>query len=103
PPPARTAIYPLSLHDALPISLRVEGQEVLQALNDIRHHGAGHTEHQQSERVANPALLCLRVDGGHAIDCSLERPKHGRQEVALADRKSTRLNSSHDQISYAVF
>src|SRR5206468_4469610 len=28
-------------------------------------------------------------------------PRVGRE--ALADRKSTRLNSSHDQISYAVF
>src|SRR2546421_7181267 len=26
-----------------------------------------------------------------------------RTEEAIADRKSTRLNSSHDQISYAVF
>src|SRR2546428_10001514 len=27
----------------------------------------------------------------------------GKLDVAVADRKSTRLNSSHDQISYAVF
>src|SRR5206468_12947728 len=27
----------------------------------------------------------------------------GRVDVLVADRKSTRLNSSHDQISYAVF
>src|SRR2546421_9349873 len=27
----------------------------------------------------------------------------GRQQPAVRDRKSTRLNSSHDQISYAVF
>src|SRR2546430_6473969 len=27
----------------------------------------------------------------------------GEVEVAVADRKSTRLNSSHSQISYAVF
>src|SRR2546428_7412621 len=29
--------------------------------------------------------------------------KHRRVVVASEDRKSTRLNSSHDQISYAVF
>src|SRR2546430_4304031 len=29
--------------------------------------------------------------------------KHGRWLLALIDRKSTRLNSSHSQISYAVF
>src|SRR5206468_9979839 len=28
---------------------------------------------------------------------------HGRAIVVLPDRKITRLNSSHDQISYAVF
>src|SRR2546427_12987088 len=28
---------------------------------------------------------------------------HGMEEVAETDRKSTRLNSSHSQISYAVF
>src|SRR2546430_10381917 len=27
----------------------------------------------------------------------------GKKTVAVADRKSTRLNSSHSQISYAVF
>src|SRR2546421_7182652 len=32
-----------------------------------------------------------RIGGGEAFD------------VVIADRKSTRLNSSHDQISYAVF
>src|SRR2546427_1794202 len=37
-----------------------------------------------------------------------ERERHGRRRVAnvvlvVGDRKSTRLNSSHSQISYAVF
>src|SRR2546421_1362129 len=32
-----------------------------------------------------------------------ERPGHLRSSVGDGDRKSTRLNSSHDQISYAVF
>src|SRR2546430_8140796 len=27
----------------------------------------------------------------------------GREDISLRDRKSTRLNSSHSQISYAVF
>src|SRR2546427_8566981 len=34
--------------------------------------------------------------GGDALEC-------GRDELAGLDRKSTRLNSSHSQISYAVF
>src|SRR5688572_32075578 len=41
-------------------------------------------------------LLGLRLCGGvlHSL---------GRLRVGLLDRKSTRLNSSHSQISYAVF
>src|SRR2546428_5940125 len=31
------------------------------------------------------------------------RPVPGAEECVARDRKSTRLNSSHDQISYAVF
>src|SRR2546421_6662857 len=34
--------------------------------------------------------------------CGTASPQHLAGEL-LADRKSTRLNSSHDQISYAVF
>src|SRR5206468_6779778 len=33
----------------------------------------------------------------------LSAPRVVLEEVRLEDRKSTRLNSSHDQISYAVF
>src|SRR2546428_9465522 len=40
--------------------------------------------------------------------CQISRQKRNRAQTQLArclygDRKSTRLNSSHDQISYAVF
>src|SRR5205085_10228737 len=69
-------------------------------------------------------LLHFRRERGHLahrfVGLVLERPEHsfhaGGQEndrdpvilhpaerSALADRKSTRLNSSHSQISYAVF
>src|SRR2546430_6805934 len=32
-----------------------------------------------------------------------QRERHGKAFHAVVDRKSTRLNSSHSQISYAVF
>src|SRR2546430_9978697 len=32
-----------------------------------------------------------------------QQPPSGRQALRSTDRKSTRLNSSHSQISYAVF
>src|SRR2546428_5145238 len=41
-----------------------------------------------------PARFALPEEGGRAV--FVEREARG-------DRKSTRLNSSHDQISYAVF
>src|SRR2546430_11733990 len=48
------------------------------------------------------ALLDARVR--RAIMHAIDREEVGRLEtVGLADRKSTRLNSSHSQISYAVF
>src|SRR2546430_5521807 len=78
---ATTEIYTLSLHDALPIST----------------HGK-----QQLRRFADD--LIDPVDGerqrqyGRQADDDLR----GRRR-APQDRKSTRLNSSHSQISYAVF
>src|SRR5688572_32807579 len=76
--PATTEIYTLSLHDALPI-------------------------------YRNPAALPLQVERHLQIGMSqgLARPfrplDHHESRLAGTDRKSTRLNSSHSQISYAVF
>src|SRR5256885_6145756 len=77
---ATTEIYTLSLHDALPISQRL-------ALRMI-------------ERPAD--RLVIRIDGQiirgeqlHAVSFRIANVKK--------DRKSTRLNSSHLVISYAVF
>src|SRR2546427_8778959 len=72
---ATTEIYTLSLHDALPI---YDDYRVL--LERERPDGM---------IVASPNTLHVPM----ALDC-LERG---------VDRKSTRLNSSHSQISYAVF
>src|SRR2546428_9508971 len=81
---ATTEIYTLSLHDALPISLLPsdEGADVVWLL----HVGD-------------------RVHPGDALsrDAGAVRPLRLAIAHRLGDRKSTRLNSSHDQISYAVF
>src|SRR3712207_7352781 len=82
---ATTEIYPLSLHDALPIYAEADG-----------------------EAEAGPAEVAPRREEG------LEdaRQHLGRDPIAgvghaggrpPVDRKSTRLNSSHANISYAVF
>src|SRR2546430_6537365 len=40
---------------------------------------------------------------GRTSKAGASEPRHMLGEVAWKDRKSTRLNSSHSQISYAVF
>src|SRR6266498_4487911 len=46
------------------------------------------------EQPNRPAVRCDRAQ---------HRLRHGGWRLALGDRKSTRLNSSHVRISYAVF
>src|SRR2546422_4156012 len=75
---ATTEIYTLSLHDALPISAVDAGQ----GRRGPSEHAAGHANASR----AHDAVV-LPDDGVQ---------RHG-------DRKSTRLNSSHGYISYAVF
>src|SRR2546430_9198273 len=54
------------------------------------------------------AVVPERIEGS-GLDQRLDDPlvahlrRHLAQEVLEVDRKSTRLNSSHSQISYAVF
>src|SRR3712207_7270269 len=78
---ATTEIYTLSLHDALPI-LAVEADA------DVADAGVGALQprHQGAAEVTGDPL----------------RLAVGLQDAGL-DRKSTRLNSSHANISYAVF
>src|SRR2546430_4186195 len=78
---ATTEIYTLSLHDALPIS---------------EHDHVGIAADDPDGVLEGLALGCRRklasVVGAY-----------GATAQAQQDRKSTRLNSSHSQISYAVF
>src|SRR5699024_11490667 len=90
PRPPLTAIYSLSLHDALPISA---------AHGEPRVRGPGLRPPRCFGRWDRPASL-LRSEKPRYLD--LARPLTGRAR-ALLDRKSTRLNSSHVSISYAVF
>src|SRR2546430_6747100 len=49
--------------------------------------------------------LHLRTRRGHvrAAREQIRGQRRGQREIGRRDRKSTRLNSSHSQISYAVF
>src|SRR2546430_7322700 len=81
---ATTEIYTLSLHDALPIctsAARPRPRPRPRARAACRHAGAGYS---RSRFAADRDSRRLRGE-------------------CTRDRKSTRLNSSHSQISYAVF
>src|SRR2546422_4723335 len=76
---ATTEIYTLSLHDALPISRG----------GDVRGSLDAAVRAPRAARERAPHYAGIR-----------QHPAAGR---AHRDRKSTRLNSSHGYISYAVF
>src|SRR2546429_7360137 len=73
---ATTEIYSLSLHDALPIS-------------------------REGLSVANAGKLLWIMNKAGLVQS--QRGASGGYTLARPDRKSTRLNSSHGYISYAVF
>src|SRR5690606_41897162 len=101
PPPTPT--NPLSLHDALPISIyRFRGAEIAvfrQERNRIAQHGKAltlsHSYRAHAHLVEGLNALLSPILGDS------KTAKHPWQEPL--DRKSTRLNSSHVKISYAVF
>src|SRR3712207_8285524 len=80
---ATTEIYTLSLHDALPI------------WRDPPCAGTA--------REGAPALVGLRAGARPQPACATGRRRPGPRQAPPRDRKSTRLNSSHANISYAVF
>src|SRR3712207_8619171 len=88
---ATPEIYTLSLHDALPIlTLTPEGRELHQRALRLL---------QDAEAIEQAATAARSEPSGTLrIAASLPIGLH-----VIADRKSTRLNSSHANISYAVF
>src|SRR2546427_3405787 len=79
---ATTEIYTLSLHDALPISTACMARIVK-------------AEQGKSTLTVEMSLSPNKLD--YEIKFS------STDFLVVTDRKSTRLNSSHSQISYAVF
>src|SRR5437773_7877217 len=76
--PATTEIYTLSLHDALPICSSVS------------------VTHRSECTMLSSVFSCTEIRCPRESPCRCSRSDR-------RDRKSTRLNSSHITISYAVF
>src|SRR5207248_11493483 len=97
-PTLPSEIYTLSLHDALPI------------WNGTRRRGAAKSSVNTSNIFG---ILCVHVmtpsaapkfAGTAALPSLLGRRLYtASTQLKIPDRKSTRLNSSHRTISYAVF
>src|SRR3712207_7964417 len=59
------------------------------------------TAHERND--ASLELFGSEWHGQHVVGTGVEGGESGLEVGALRDRKSTRLNSSHANISYAVF
>src|SRR5690606_41965062 len=97
---ATPEISTLSLHDALPISPGVR------LTTDIREaiQGAGvimmlRVQLERQHEKPFPANQYFKYYGLRPEHLDLAQP----DVIVMQDRKSTRLNSSHVKISYAVF
>src|SRR5947209_15038664 len=82
-PAAPNEIYTLSLHDALPICRRRTAAD-----GTVRRDGEPAARQRQRVRRGDRPAAPLRLSSSR---------------FPISDRKSTRLNSSHANISYAVF
>src|SRR3712207_7391496 len=81
---ATTEIYTLSLHDALPIFPRDAPPRRAKGSRSARLHAEAAPTWYMTHTLPHAALDHL-------------------WQISAEDRKSTRLNSSHANISYAVF
>src|SRR5690606_40948238 len=90
-----SVIYSLSLHDALPISDQV--------FKVLRSSG---TTSQQTSRIVLDRRTSMAQSRALVVILQQFLGKARRPMLIIdhpGDRKSTRLNSSHVKISYAVF
>src|SRR5258705_6965921 len=92
---ATTEIYTLSLHDALPI-LRRRKWSCRRASIAARRRGSASSRDARRCRRRPAASAATRWQAA-------ARGARHRRRAGRGDRKSTRLNSSHLGISYAVF
>src|SRR5690606_41397142 len=92
-PPSTFDLHTLSLHDALPISARIEADdcEIMQPWPA-----------QATSTMRSPSSRSCSVTSSPHVGFNCRDSTVASASSPL-DRKSTRLNSSHVKISYAVF
>src|SRR5699024_11279587 len=98
--PAAPAPHSLSLHDALPISQRHGGDQDPGG-EPQSESGDPRTLHRR--RTESSTMKRSRISGFRLWFSERFQPYLVLELADRGDRKSTRLNSSHVSISYAVF
>src|SRR5207253_7611968 len=98
---APTEIFTLSLHDALPICARPSLRHQHLRCDDNVNRGQLQFTHPL---ILGTIVLFFESERGlQHIFSGIDAPTLPRWPFPVGDRKSTRLNSSHVAISYAVF
>src|SRR5699024_12803848 len=99
--PLTSRIHTLSLHDALPICWR---SDLVVRQNGPEPQGAPGIHYQPQTAISGVRIVeaCFDLLPRHLPALTGLCAPHGDRAARL-DRKSTRLNSSHVSISYAVF
>src|SRR5690606_39670089 len=101
--PARTAIYALSLHDALPISetITLHAAPVGTPTVDVSSVGGGISTGSGDLLDGDTETGLDRWDDSSNVTMVSGDLRFSDSYTLAPDRKSTRLNSSHVKISYA--
>src|SRR5205085_9739353 len=92
--------YTLSLHDALPISLEINFELLETRIIKMKDELLNVINKKVKSYYWDFSLEVCKEIGSKKAGTSMATMNRFEN---LRDRKSTRLNSSHSQISYAVF
>src|SRR5207249_11133195 len=100
---ATPAMRTLSLHDALPICAdEAGGAELAVTEADALHGGRGRGLRREGRRHGTEPFVGVAFAGGRGCGDGGAPGAPASSATRPVDRKSTRLNSSHVSISYAV-
>src|SRR5205807_8513573 len=103
PDPSSPYLYPLSLHDALPIfHVRVRQNDNVVLCPSLALHAFAAGGGARVNVLGN-GRGTHKADGAHLRMIAKRVDDLAAAVDEIQDRKSTRLNSSHLVISYAVF
>src|SRR5207247_9052437 len=101
--PTSLLLHPPSLHDALPILLPCEPNSLPFAWSCRPGAGTSSYGYKRVARANQRGKLMTKKSSseGKCTGSVCRRTSAGRRRLVHVDRKSTRLNSSHEWISYA--